>query len=101
MTSTALKPSREISLRRRPLARARHSRQRHPTVRRDALLTYFRNSLIVSFATVDCLLVSVPAATAHALSLCCAEKIGLILFTYMFAPIMIIIPFYAAMRFLG
>jgi ABC-type glycerol-3-phosphate transport system permease component len=105
MASTALKPSREIFVTPPTL---------WPTyVTLDNLsrlfaetrfLTYFRNSLVVSFATVGLtLLVSVPAAYGltrfrfHG-----RETIaGLILFTYMFAPIMIIIPFFVAMRFLG
>jgi ABC-type glycerol-3-phosphate transport system permease component len=105
MASTALKPSREI------FVTPPSFWPTHVTLDNVSrlfvetrFLTYFRNSLTVSFATVGLtLLVSVPAAYSltrfrfHA-----REKIaGLILFTYMFAPIMIIIPFYVAMRFLG
>ena len=105
MATTALKPSREI------FVTPPSFWPTHVTLDNvgrlfveTRFLTYFRNSLTVSFATVGLtLLVSVPAAYSltrfrfHA-----REKIaGLILFTYMFAPIMIIIPFYVAMRFLG
>ena len=105
MASTALKPSREI------FVTPPSFWPTHVTLDNvgrlfgeTRFLTYFRNSLTVSFTTVGLtLLVSVPAAYSltrfrfHA-----REKIaGLILFTYMFAPIMIIIPFYVAMRFLG
>ena len=105
MALTALKPSREI------FVTPPSFWPTHVTLdnvgrlfAETRFLTYFRNSLTVSFTTVGLtLLVSVPAAYSltrfrfHA-----REKIaGLILFTYMFAPIMIIIPFYVAMRFLG
>ena len=105
MTSTALKPSREIFVTPPALWPA------HVTLdnvirlfAETRFLTYFRNSLTVSFATVGLtLLVSVPAAySLTRFRFVAREKIaGLILFTYMFAPIMIIIPFYVAMRFLG
>jgi ABC-type glycerol-3-phosphate transport system permease component len=67
-------------------------------------LTYLRNSIIVSFSTV---LLTIAVATPAAYSLTRfrfhgREQIaGTVLFTYMFAPIMIIIPFYVMMRFLG
>jgi multiple sugar transport system permease protein len=105
MTSTALKPSREIFVTPPALWPA------HVTLdnvirlfAETRFLTYFRNSLTVSFSTVGLtLLVSVPAAySLTRFRFIAREKIaGLILFTYMFAPIMIIIPFYVAMRFLG
>jgi ABC-type glycerol-3-phosphate transport system permease component len=105
MASTALKPSRDIFVTPPTLWPA------HVTLDNVArlfaetrFLTYFRNSLTVSFATVGLtLLVSVPAAySLTRFRFPAREKIaGLILFTYMFAPIMIIIPFYVAMRFLG
>ena len=67
-------------------------------------LTYFWNSVVVSLSTVALtLLFSTPAAYAltrfrfpgrEALA-------GTILFTYMFAPIMIIVPFYVMMRYVG
>jgi ABC-type glycerol-3-phosphate transport system permease component len=105
MASTALKPSRDIFVTPPTLWPA------HVTLDNVArlfaetrFLTYFRNSLTVSFATVGLtLLVSVPAAySLTRFRFPAREKIaGLILFTYMFAPIMIIMPFYVAMRFLG
>ena len=67
-------------------------------------LTYLRNSILVSFSTV---LLTILVATPAAYSLTRfrfpgREQIaGTVLFTYMFAPIMIIIPFYVMMRFLG
>jgi ABC-type glycerol-3-phosphate transport system permease component len=105
MASTALKPSREIFVTPPSLWPTHVTLDNVSRLFAETrFLSYFRNSLTVSFATVGLtLLVSVPAAYSltrfrfHA-----REKIaGLILFTYMFAPIMIIIPFYVAMRFLG
>ncbi|MFQ5834438.1 MAG: carbohydrate ABC transporter permease [bacterium] len=67
-------------------------------------LTYFKNSVIVSTSAV---VVTMIIATAGAYSLTRfryygREKIaGLILFTYMFAPIMIIIPFYVLIKKIG
>lgn len=67
-------------------------------------LTYLANSIKVSFATV---FLTLAVATPGAYSLTRfryrgREKIaGLILFTYMFAPIMIVIPFYVLIRFFG
>lgn len=67
-------------------------------------LTYFRNSIVVSLSTVA---MTIAVATPAAYSLTRfrfrgREQIaGAVLFTYMFAPIMIIIPFYVMMRFLG
>ncbi|MGH6816537.1 MAG: carbohydrate ABC transporter permease [Hyphomicrobiaceae bacterium] len=67
-------------------------------------LVYFRNSLVVSFATVALtLFVAIPAAySLTRFSFPGREKAAAtILFTYMFAPIMIIVPFYVMMRFIG
>ena len=67
-------------------------------------LTYFRNSVFVSTLTV---VFTMAIATAGAYSLTRfkfygREKIAsLILFTYMFAPIMIIIPFYVLIKKIG
>jgi ABC-type glycerol-3-phosphate transport system permease component len=67
-------------------------------------LTYLRNSVVVSLSTVA---TTVGVATPAAYSLTRFRYIGreqiagTILFTYMFAPIMIIVPFYVMMRFLG
>jgi multiple sugar transport system permease protein len=67
-------------------------------------VTYFFNSLKVAAATMALTLaVSVPAAyglTRYRFA--GREQIaGTILFTYMFAPIMIIVPFYVMVRWLG
>src|SRR5256886_8221421 len=105
MASTALKPSREIFANPPTLWPAHVTLDNVGRLFAETrFLTYFRNSLTVSFATVGLtLLVSVPAAySLTRFRFPAREKIaGLILFTYMFAPIMIIIPFYVAMRFLG
>ena len=67
-------------------------------------LVYFKNSVFVGLATV---LLNLAIATPGAYSLTRfrfygREKIaGLVLFTYMFAPIMIIIPFFVTVKFLG
>lgn len=67
-------------------------------------LTYFKNSMFVSTSAV---VLTMTIATAGAYSLTRfkfygREKIAsLILFTYMFAPIMIIIPFYVLIRKIG
>jgi multiple sugar transport system permease protein len=67
-------------------------------------LAYLVNSLTVALATAGLtLLVSTPAAySLTRFRFAGRDKVAaLILFTYMFAPIMIIIPFYVMMRFLG
>jgi ABC-type glycerol-3-phosphate transport system permease component len=67
-------------------------------------LTYLANSLTVALSTAALtLIVSTPAAySLTRFRFAGREKLAaLILFTYMFAPIMIIIPFYVMMRFLG
>jgi ABC-type glycerol-3-phosphate transport system permease component len=67
-------------------------------------LTYFRNSIVVSLSTVAMtILVATPAAYGLTrFRFAGREQIaGAILFTYMFAPIMIIVPFYVMMRFFG
>ncbi|HEU4377227.1 MAG TPA: carbohydrate ABC transporter permease [Hyphomicrobiaceae bacterium] len=67
-------------------------------------LTYLRNSTVVSLSTVA---MTIAVATPAAYSLTRFRYSGreqiaaAVLFTYMFAPIMIIIPFYVMMRFLG
>ena len=67
-------------------------------------LTYFLNSLKVSAATVA---LTLTVATPAAYSLTRYRFAGreavaaTVLFAYMFAPIMIIIPFYVMMRFVG
>jgi multiple sugar transport system permease protein len=105
MASTALKPSREIFVTPPTLWPAHVTLDNLSRLFEETLfLTYFRNSLAVSSATVGLtLLVSVPAAySLTRFRFPAREQLaGLILFTYMFAPIMIIIPFFVAMRFLG
>ncbi len=67
-------------------------------------VAYFFNSLKVSLATMALtLLVSVPAAYALTRYRFAGREpiAGMILFTYMFAPIMIIVPFYVMVRWLG
>jgi ABC-type glycerol-3-phosphate transport system permease component len=67
-------------------------------------LIYFRNSVVVASATV---LLTLALATPGAYSLTRFRFRGretlaaTILFTYMFAPIMIIIPFYVMVRYFG
>lgn len=67
-------------------------------------LTYFRNSVLVSLATVI-LTITIGSAGAYSLTrfqYYGREKIAsLILFTYMFAPIMIVIPFYVLIKKIG
>ncbi|MBT8368246.1 MAG: carbohydrate ABC transporter permease [Deltaproteobacteria bacterium] len=67
-------------------------------------LTYFKNSVFVSFTTV-LLTMTIGSAGAYSLTrfkFYGREKIaGLILFTYMFAPIMIVIPFYVLIKKIG
>jgi ABC-type glycerol-3-phosphate transport system permease component len=66
-------------------------------------LTYLRNSIVVSLSTVA-LVIAVATPAAYGLTrfrFPAREQLaGTILFTYMFAPIMIVIPFYVMMRFL-
>jgi multiple sugar transport system permease protein len=67
-------------------------------------LTYFLNSLKVSLATVALtLLVATPAAYSLTRYRFAGRETvaATVLFAYMFAPIMIIIPFYVMMRFIG
>jgi ABC-type glycerol-3-phosphate transport system permease component len=67
-------------------------------------LIYFRNSVFVSLCTVMLtLLVAVPGAYGLTRYRYAGREqlAGLILFTYMFAPIMIVIPFYVLIRTLG
>jgi len=105
MLSTSLKPSAEIFAAPPRLVPA------HPTLANFArlfsdtsFLTFFRNSALVSLATVA-LTLGVSAPGAYGLtrfSFAGREKVaGLILTTYMFAPVMIIIPFYILVKQLG
>ena len=105
MISTAFKESREIfatppSLLPRSLTLDNLQRLFAET----KALTYLKNSIVVSLSTVA---VTIAVATPAAYSLTRfrfpgrEQLAGTILFTYMFAPIMIIVPFYVMMRFLG
>jgi ABC-type glycerol-3-phosphate transport system permease component len=105
MISTAFKESREIfatppSL----LPRSYTLDNLQRLLAETKALTYLKNSIVVSLSTVA---VTIAVATPAAYSLTRfrfpgREQIaGTILFTYMFAPIMIIVPFYVMMRFLG
>ena len=105
MLSTSLKPSAEIFATPPRLVPA------HPTLENfgrlfsdTAFVTFFRNSALVSLATVA-LTLSVSALGAYGLTrfaFAGRDKVaGLILVTYMFAPVMIIIPFYILVKQLG
>jgi ABC-type glycerol-3-phosphate transport system permease component len=105
MLSTALKPSAEIFTTPPRLVPA------HPTLENfgrlfgeTAFVTFFRNSALVSLATVA-LTLTVSALGAYGLTrftFAGRDKVaGLILVTYMFAPVMIIIPFYILVKQLG
>jgi ABC-type glycerol-3-phosphate transport system permease component len=105
MLSTSLKPSGEI------FATPPRMIPEQPTLENfgrlftdTSFLTYFRNSAIVSVATV-LLTLAVSSLGAYALtrfSFAGRDKVaGLILTTYMFAPVMIIIPFYILVKQLG
>jgi len=105
MLSTALKPSGEIFATPPTLVPA------HPTatnftrlMAETNFLVFFQNSLAVSLTTV-LLTLTVSAMGAYGLTrytFAGRETVaGLILLTYMFAPIMIIIPFYILVKQLG
>ena len=105
MLSTSLKPSAEIFATPPRLVPA------HPTLENfsrlfadTAFATFFGNSALVSLATVA-LTLSVSALGAYGLTrfaFAGRDKVaGLILVTYMFAPVMIIIPFYILVKQLG
>jgi ABC-type glycerol-3-phosphate transport system permease component len=105
MASTAFKPPRDIFLTPPTLWPSTFDLD---NIRRlfdeTRFLTYFRYSVTVSLSTVALtLLLSTPAAySLTRFRFYGREKLAaLILFTYMFAPIMIIVPFYVMVRFLG
>jgi multiple sugar transport system permease protein len=105
MLSTALKPSGEIFATPPTLVPARPTATNFTRLIAETnFLLFFQNSLAVSLTTV-LLTLTVSALGAYALtrySFAGREKIaGLILLTYMFAPIMIIIPFYILVKQLG
>jgi ABC-type glycerol-3-phosphate transport system permease component len=105
MAMTAFKPSQDIFITPPTLL------PRQPTLANlerlfaeTRFLTYLRNSLIVALSTVA-LTLAVATPAAYSLTRFAfpgRDKVAaMILFTYMFAPIMIIVPFYVMMRFLG
>jgi multiple sugar transport system permease protein len=105
MLSTSLKPADEI------FATPPRMIPVHPTLEnfgrlfsQTSFLTYFRNSATVASMAV-LLTLSVSALGAYGLtrfSFSGRDKVaGLILATYMFAPVMIIIPFYILVKQLG
>ena len=105
MLSTALKPSGEIFATPPTLVPKVVTLENFRRLFTETtFLTYFTNSVLVSLATVG-LTLSVSAMGAYALTrftFAGREKVaGLILTTYMFAPVMIIIPFYILVKELG
>ena len=105
MLSTSLKPSAEIFATPPRLVPAQPTLENFGRLFRDTrFLTFFRNSAVVSLATVA-LTLGVSALGAYGLTryrFAGREKVaGLILTTYMFAPVMIIIPFYILVKQFG
>jgi ABC-type glycerol-3-phosphate transport system permease component len=105
MLSTALKPSGEIFATPPTLVPAQPTMTNFTRLLAETnFLVFFKNSLAVSLATV-LLTLSVSALGAYSLTrytFAGREKVaGLILLTYMFAPIMIIIPFYILVKQVG
>jgi len=105
MISTAFKESREIFATPPTLLPGRFTLDNLQRLFAETkALTYLKNSIVVSLATVA---VTITVGTPAAYSLTRLrfpgreQLAGTILFTYMFAPIMIIVPFYVMMRFLG
>ena len=105
MGSTALKDSREIFVTPPSLWPNSFTLEHVERLFSETkFLTYFRNSLVVSFSAVGVtLLLATPAAYSLTRFRFCGREqaAATVLFSYMFAPIMIIIPFYVMMRFLG
>jgi ABC-type glycerol-3-phosphate transport system permease component len=105
MLSTAFKPSGEIFVSPPTLVPARATLGNFSRLLADTSFpTYFRNSVVVAGATVV-LTLAVAVAGAYSLTRFRSRGrdtiAGLILLTYTFAPIMIIIPFYILVRQLG
>ena len=105
MLSTSLKPSGEIFATPPGLVPARPTLDNFGRLLSETrFLTFFENSALVSAATV-LLTLTVSATGAYALTRFQFRGrdsvAGLILLTYMFAPIMIIIPFYILVKQLG
>jgi multiple sugar transport system permease protein len=105
MLSTALKPPREIFVTPPTLVPAAPTLENFVRLLRDtAFVAYFRNSIVVSVLTV---LLTMSVGTIGAYSLTRFPFPGretvakLILCTYMFAPIMTVIPIYILVRRLG
>jgi len=105
MLSTALKPSGEIFATPPTLVPARPTTTNFSRLMAETnFLVFFQNSLVVSLTTVF-LTLTVSALGAYSLTrytFAGRDKVaGLILLTYMFAPIMIIIPFYILVKQIG
>jgi len=105
MIATALKPSQEIFVTPPTLIPGTVTLANVERLFAETrFATYLVNSVLVASATV-CLTLALAAPAAYALTrfrFRGRETIaGAVLFTYMFAPIMIIIPFYVMMRALG
>ncbi len=105
MLSTSLKPSGEIFATPPSLVPLRPTIDNFSRLMAETnFLLFFKNSVAVSLATV-LLTLTVAALGAYGLTrftFTGRDKVaGLILLTYMFAPIMIIIPFYILVKQLG
>jgi ABC-type glycerol-3-phosphate transport system permease component len=105
MLSTSLKPSGEIFATPPSLVPLRPTIDNFTRLMAETnFLLFFKNSVAVSLATV-LLTLTVAALGAYGLTrftFAGRDKVaGLILLTYMFAPIMIIIPFYILVKQLG
>jgi len=105
MVATALKPSQEIFVTPPTLIPGTVTLANIERLFAETrFATYLVNSVLVASATV-CLTLALAAPAAYGLTrfqFRGRETIaGTVLFTYMFAPIMIIIPFYVMMRALG
>jgi ABC-type glycerol-3-phosphate transport system permease component len=105
MLSTSLKPSGEIFATPPRMIPARPTLDNFGRLLTEtSFLTYFRNSVTVSLTAV-LLTLAVSSLGAYGLtrfSFRGRDKVaGLILTTYMFAPVMIIIPFYILVKQLG
>lgn len=105
MLSTALKPPREVLATPPGLVPAEPTLENFARlVGETAFLAYLRNSVVVSGITVV-LTVAVAAAAAYSLTRFAfrgREAVAkLVLCTYMFAPIMIVVPIYVMARGLG
>jgi len=105
MASTAFKPSHEIFATPPTLWPTTFTLENIERLFAETkFLTYFRNSVTVSLSAVGLTLIfSVPAAySLTRFRFPGREQIAaVVLFTYMFAPVMIIVPFYILIRFLG